>query len=203
MKIPLPFKITVAVVTALLVGYCAKGAAVPLNVDETTTAITVRTNFFDANIDWLTGALEADGWSPGGGGGSASLDSNWMIRWGLSGTNNIALPPLPVIASGTSATPDANVTTEFVYTLTGAFTLNAISNVTTNHSAKGIEFTFIQNATGGFQVSFATNYLFNDTISSGTIVRTNAGYRSIAKFKPRRDQPAVYDCVGWIEGGQP
>lgn len=218
---------TTAFVTGEIGTHAADTSSVH-GIADTSVLVTTAGATFTGDITIPADPYDATGWngsqeaatkdavrdkfeslSPGGGGVSAdsvtvtNLVSGPHGRWEVSGAQASLAPPSHVSASGTSATPDASITTEFHYTLTGNFTVAAISNVTTNHCRHGIEFVFLQGGSGGYQVTLATNFLPNDVFPAFTIVRTNIGYRTIARFKPRRDQVNVYDCVGWVEGCPP
>ena len=85
--------------------------AQPVPLVNTSGVLLYPTNFFDANIAWLTNSLNSAGYAPGGGGGSGTVTSV-----GISVPSSLFYPSgTPVTASGTLTINLTNQTANVVW----------------------------------------------------------------------------------------
>lgn len=125
----------------------------------------------------------ADGTDDGGSGSSITVDgssatnlnSGPFVKLKRTGEEVEFVSPDAVTASGTSATPDFSASDFFEYTLTGNFTLNAASNVSSNFNGKVFKVRLIQDGTGSRLLTLATNWETSGIVS-GVTLTTNASY---------------------------
>lgn len=124
---------------------------------------------------------EGDG---GGGGGVTLVDgavvtnanfvSNWRTRRAVTSVTNVVdLPPFPISALGSSFTPDFSASTFFDFELTGATTINAPTNVSTNMIGAEFLIQLAQDATGNRTATWATNYMGATTLPIPQTLSTN------------------------------
>lgn len=145
----------------------------------------------------------------GGGGGSVFVDgstvsnpnfkSNWRTKlFAESTTNVVGYPALQVSSSGSSFTPDLSASMTFAWTLTGTTTINAPSNVTTNHIGQIINIEVLQDGTGGRSATWATNYAGGGDITTPLSLSTSANYADHVAVKVIRTN--YFEFVGLSRG---